>query len=377
MIALFALLLALHGVIHLLGFAKAFGLADLPQLMLPISRAMGVVWLLAAVSFVAAAVSLVVWPRGWWAVGAAAVVLSMVAIVPSWADARFGALADALALAAVVAGFLAIGPVSLRAAYESDVAAGLGRFRDAGVVTEGDLAPLPPRVQQYLGRVGVVGHARVRNVRARMHGRIRQGPEARWMPIQAEQYNFYDEPSRLFYLTARMFGVPVLGYHRYVGPSASMRIRAAGLVTVAEASGPVMTQGETVTLLNDMCFLAPATLIDPAIRWEPIDALHVRAIFTNAGHTVRAELEFDAAGDLVNFRSSDRAELAGDGKTLKAGRWSTPLGGPRMFEVGPAEAGPRTVRLASRGEARYERDGVEYAYIELEIDEVAYNLTRR
>ncbi len=39
--------LALHGLIHAMGFAKAFGLAELPQLVQPISRAMGVAWLLA------------------------------------------------------------------------------------------------------------------------------------------------------------------------------------------------------------------------------------------------------------------------------------------------------------------------------------------
>ena len=41
-------LLTLHGLIHLMGFAKAFGYAELPQLMQPISREWGVVWLLAA-----------------------------------------------------------------------------------------------------------------------------------------------------------------------------------------------------------------------------------------------------------------------------------------------------------------------------------------
>ena len=37
-----AVLLAVHGLIHLMGFAKAFGYAELPQLTQPISREMGV-----------------------------------------------------------------------------------------------------------------------------------------------------------------------------------------------------------------------------------------------------------------------------------------------------------------------------------------------
>ena len=37
MTTIFAIVLVVHGVIHLLGFAKAFGLAELPQLTQPIS----------------------------------------------------------------------------------------------------------------------------------------------------------------------------------------------------------------------------------------------------------------------------------------------------------------------------------------------------
>ncbi len=84
MTVVFAIVLVVHGLIHLLGFAKAFGLADLPQLTQPISPLLGVLWLIAAFLFLAAAGSLFVWPRWWWAIGACAIVVSMVAIVPSW-----------------------------------------------------------------------------------------------------------------------------------------------------------------------------------------------------------------------------------------------------------------------------------------------------
>ena len=64
-----AMLLVVHGLIHLLGFAKAFGLAELPQLTQLILPFSGLLWLIASSLFVAAAVSLFVWPRGWWAIG--------------------------------------------------------------------------------------------------------------------------------------------------------------------------------------------------------------------------------------------------------------------------------------------------------------------
>jgi hypothetical protein len=53
---------------------------------------------------------------------------------------------------------------------------------------------------------------------------------------------------------------------------------------------------------------------------------------------------------------------------VKNVRWSTPLAGYRSF-------GP--VRLASGGEARWHESAGEYAYIELELDEVQYNVQPR
>jgi hypothetical protein len=256
-------------------------------------------------------------------------------------------------------------PFSLRADYDRDVAHFVPPIGDlpAGRVVERDLAPLPAPVQRYLRVAGVVGQPHVHTVAARMHGRIRSGPGARWMPLVAEQHNVLVPAARLFYFDASMAGMPLQGYHRYADGSASMLVRLAGVIPVARASGVEMTRSETVTLFNDMCVLAPATLVSPAIAWEPVDGQHALARFTNGGHAIRAELSFNGAGELVDFRSHDRSRAAPGGR-LERVRWSTPLGAYRPF-------GP--VRLASTGEGRWhERTGA-YAYIELTIDDVRYN----
>ena len=48
-------LLVIHGLIHLLGFVKAFDLAQPAQLQAPISRPLGILWLSAALLLVVAA----------------------------------------------------------------------------------------------------------------------------------------------------------------------------------------------------------------------------------------------------------------------------------------------------------------------------------
>ncbi|MGD9906642.1 MAG: DUF6544 family protein [Dehalococcoidia bacterium] len=362
----FAALLTVHGLIHLLGVAKAFGLADLPQLTQPITPARGWLWLAAAVLCVAAAAALFLAPRWWWVAGLLAVAVSSQAIVGSWTDAKAGMVANLLIAVVAVVALAMDGPWGLRAEYDRDVRTVLARPHAAAAITEADLAALPAPVQRYLRRAGVVGQPRVWNVRVRMHGRIRSGPDAAWMPLEAEQHNTFDTPARLFYLTATMRGLPVDGYHRFADGAATMRIRAAGLVPVQRASGDEMTQAETVTLFNDMCLLAPATLVDPGIRWQALDDRHVEARFTHGRHTIGATLVFDAAGDLVDFWSDDRRQaVPGGGGTMTAVRWSTPV--REYGQFGP-------IRVTRLGEARWHPPEGDYPYIELEFDDVRYNV---
>ena len=146
-----------------------------------------------------------------------------------------------------------------------------------------------------------------------------------------------------------------------------MRVRALSIVPVVDASGVDFSRTETVTLFNDMCIMAPATLVDPAIRWEKVDETTVTATYANGPHTIRAVLVFNDTGALVNFWSDDRPALAPDRTTFLPQRWSTPVGGYRA-------QGP--FRLASRGEARYAAPAGEYAYIEFDGLEVSYDLTQ-
>jgi hypothetical protein len=81
---------------------------------------------------------------------------------------------------------------------------------------------------------------------------------------------------------------------------------------------------ETVTFFNDMCCMAPATLIDERIKWLTSDNTSACAEFTNNGITVSATLYFNDTGELVNFVSDDRY-AAGENNAMQKVRWSTPV----------------------------------------------------
>jgi hypothetical protein len=127
-----------------------------------------------------------------------------------------------------------------------------------------------------------------------------------------------------------------------------------------------MDQGETVTVFNDLCVLAPAALLDAPIAWQTIDSHHVRGAFTRGAHTVTAVLVFDDAHELVDFISDDRLRASADGRHFVAQRWSTPLRDYRSFGA---------TRIAAVGEGRWHAPDPEgeFTYIEFHVDDIVYN----
>jgi len=362
-----AAVIGLHGLIHLMGFAKAFGYAELPQLTQPITRPWGTAWLAAAVLVVLSAAMFGAGSRAFWMVGALALVVSQAIILSAWRDAWAGTIANLLLVLLVGHGWLTEGPRSYHAQYVRDAAEGLSRPFESRVVAEADLAPLPEPVQRYLRYAGVVGRPRVRDYHLHFRGLIRGAPDARWMPFEAEQHSFADTPARLFLMRARMFGLPVEAFHRFIDGHATMQVTAVGAVPIVDARGEVMDRSETVTLFNDMCVLAPATLVDAAIRWEPVDAHTAKAYFTNRGQTISATLLFGDDGALMDFASDDRSRSSPDGTTFTPARFTTPLRDYRDF--GPA-------RLAAHGEARWTLPDGAFTYGEFELIDIAYNAKR-
>jgi hypothetical protein len=232
-------------------------------------------------------------------------------------------------------------------------------------VTENDVKHLPVLVQNYLRFVGVMGKPKIQNFWMKMSGTMSPKPNGSPLPMNAEQYEFFDKPTRLFYITMNMFGIPTEALHLYIGSSATFRVRLARLIPVVNAYGQKMNQSETVTLFNDMCLLAPATLVDKNISWKVVDEQSVQGTFTNAGNTISALLCFGKQGELVNFISNDRY-MSADGKTYLNYQWSTPVSDYQEFDG---------VRIATKGQAIWKTETGDFPYITSVITDLKYNVT--
>jgi hypothetical protein len=234
------------------------------------------------------------------------------------------------------------------------------------VVTEADIAALPPLMQSYLRHGGAVGRARVHNMRVQFDAEMRSSAASPWMHATATQYEFFDPPARLFYMNARRSGIPLDIFHRYIDGKATFQVRIASALSIVDKSGPVLTRAETVTLMNDIVVMAPAAVLDLHFTWKTLGERTLLAVFTNAGNTVSATLTFDPEGDLIGFLSNDRTQEDATGSRNVP--WSTPISDYREVDG---------IRVGSRGDANWVEASREWTYGKFVIRSIAYNVGSR
>lgn len=358
----FLILVGLHGLIHLMGFVKAFHLAEVKQLTQSISSSFGILWLLSSVLFIVAGL-LFIFKNDYWSIlGFIAILLSQTLIFYFWKDARFGTFANLIILLVCIVGFAS---ANFYNKYKKEVFQELKQksYFENSLITKEDLAPLPTDVRNYLEYVGVVGKSKINNFKVRFEGKIRKDEKSEWMTFSSEQYNVMNNPARLFFMDAVMKNLPVGGYHCYRDGKAYMDIRLLSLIKVQYLDGEEMNKAETVTFFNDMCCMAPATLIDSRIAWEDKGNHIVKATFTNKGITISADLYFNEKGELVNFKSNDRYN-ADERKKLP---WSTPLKNYKEING---------YKIAGYAEAIYSYPDKELCYGTFETKELQYNVEK-
>lgn len=362
---IFTILIILHGLIHLLGFVKAYGYADINALTRDISKPIGIIWLVAAVLFIMTAILIIFKNDTWIYFGVVSFIVSQAMIWMYWQDAKFGTIVNVLMLIVIFFGFFHL---NFKNIYKTEVAAALTKTSDipTSILTEEDIKHLPPLVQKYLHYTHSVGKPKIHNFKVTMTGKIR-GHEAKdWMPLTSEQYNFIPSSTRLFFLDATKKMLPVSGLHSFKQGVAFMDIRLLSMYKVQYMDGKEMDISETVTFFNDLCCMAPAALIDERIRWVETEGNNVKATFTSNGITISAWLHFNEKGELVDFVSEDRY-AANDNGTSTQLRWRTPLRDYKEIHG---------YRLASYAEAIYTYPDGDFTYATFNLKHIASNVAK-
>ena len=268
--------------------------------------------------------------------------------------------------AATVQGSRASEGRSLRARWERAVAEEFAaqplRPAETPLAAE-DLVALPDPARRYVERSGALGRPRPQNMRVVLDANMYRKPGQAPMRARSVQYSFFGRPTRLFLMEARMFGLPVRALHVYREESATFTVRVASAVTMVDLLGASISAAETVTVLNDLCLMAPGALVDSRLAWTAVDDRTAGVTFTNGVHRVTATLSFDG-GEVVDFSSDDRPNSS-SGSFIPM-RWSTPISEHR--DVGG-------MHLLHRGSAVYDHPDGPFTYGEFTMRSIEYDVT--
>lgn len=315
----FAFILLMHGLIHFMGFARAYNYGNITQLTKDISKPNGLLWLFTALIFIAATILFLLKKESWSYIAIVAVVISQILIITVWKDAKYVSILNMIILFVAIASYATH---HFEMKFKADVNRHIATTDLSGndLLTEADIISLPLPVQKYIRYTGAVNQPKVKNMRIVFDGEMRDKGKD-FFRFTSVQYNFFDDPTRLFFMKANMYGTTVPGYHCYQHEHATMQVKLFGLFNVVQVKGTEMNKAETVTLFNDMCLMAPASLIDKRIEWTVVDSLSAKAVFTNGPNKISATLYFNEQGQLINFISDDRYAI-GDKKQY---RFSTPV----------------------------------------------------
>jgi hypothetical protein len=360
---IFTFILVIHGLIHLMGFMKAFKLAEISQLKQSISKPAGIFWLLSTILFLGVAVFYVLDKKWWWMLALTAILISQIIIILSWQDAKFGTIANIIILIAIILGF-GVWNFNLQVEGEINTVFAQNHYQEKTVVKEEMLSSLPPIVEKWLQNSGVVGNEKTHSVYLKQKGLIKLKPDQKkWTEAEAEQYITTDKPAFLWKVKMSMMPfLNVFGRDYFVDGKGQLKMKIASLIPVANVdSNQKVNQSSLQRYLAELVWY-PSAAISPYIKWGSIDQYTARANMTYKGVSGSVTFHFDEKGDLekiwaLRYKESDEnAELK---------EW---IGEVREFKT------VNGIKIPTDMDISWVLDGEKFTWYQLKIPDIQYNI---
>lgn len=359
---IFLIILVLHGLIHLVGFVKAFGLAEIGQMTQVISKPLGLGWLLALFLMLMVGV-LVVNSKQWvWIPALIAVVISQILIIVSWQDAKYGTIPNLIIFIFAIFSFAAW---DFNTQIDKEVDFLLSESKQAGtkIVNEQMLSPLPSPVKRWLNHVGIIGKEEIQSVYFEQIGQMKLKPDQKaWSPAKVEQYVRIDSPSFLWKVNMKMNSfLNVAGRDKFQQGKAVMTIKIGSLLPVVNVQNNEKTnQSAMQRFLMELPWY-PSAALSPYITWEEIDQNTAKATMNYQGSIGTATFFFDESGDFVKVSAMRYKDANEDSKLVEC--------------IGEAKAYREMdgIRIPAKLNVTWQLDDGPFTWYKLEVLKVRYN----
>ena len=358
---IFTIILALHGLIHILGFIKAFELSEIKELTLHVSRPWGILWLLVTLTFLVYGYLQHNGHQNAWMVGLVAVVVSQILILSFWQDANYGTIPNILIGIVLL---FAYASYSFEAMVEKERSDMLGNvtLKNTGIIEEQDLKGLPAPVQKWLIHSGIIGKTKILNGKISQKARIKLKPEQKdWNTAIAEQYTSISEPSFIWTVDMKLNSIMwIKGRDKFQDGRGEMLIKVNSMITIVHEYGEKIDEGSLQRFLGEMVWF-PSLALSPYINWESIDSLTSRATMTYKGTIGNGTFHFNEDGDFIKFTAM---RYQGNNKDAERKEWILTVDDYQVFNG---------IKIPSKMKAKWKHGDRYWTWLELEIDDIQYN----
>lgn len=296
------ILIAIHGIIHLSGFLKAFDISELNAISLPISKTYGIFWLMTFLLFVLTVILNLVNSDYWWLIGLLAVVISQVLIFNYWSDAKFGTIANVIILLAAIIGYSSFN-FKEKIKKERIELFKKSQLENIEVINSETLDGLPTIVQKWLTNSGVVGTKAVFNVYLTQELQLKLKPDQEnWNEGKAEQYFTIRPPAFNWNINTEMNSfLSVVGRDKFIDGKGEMTIRLLSLIPVANAKDEKKIDQATLQRYLAEIVWFPSASLSQHVKWETIDDYSARATMEYKGTKGSGVFHFDQNGNFEKF----------------------------------------------------------------------------
>lgn len=361
---LFLFVICVHGLIHLMGFAKAFHLTSIDGINSPISKSVGLIWLLVALLFLSSAIGFFTEKSFWPIAALVALVLSQALIILVWRDARWGTIANVLILAVVI---LSFAKLQFQTMVNAEIDILLkGNKEKKEVVQKSQPEDLPKPVQHWLQKSGALEKESAYCARIKQVGSMRTSPDGKWMHFTAEQYFDFSSPG--FVWTTQVEVMPLVnmvGRDKFTNGEGSMLIKFLSLIPVVnESNNEKINSGTMLRYLGEVSWF-PTTVLRSPVTWEPIDSLSVKASLKYKNTSAEGIFYFSENGD---FKAFEADRYYGGGADAKRERW-------RVEAVDYKEI--NGIRTPYKNRAIWKLKDGDFIWLELEVTTLETNMPKR
>lgn len=358
---IFVFIVAFHGLIHLMGFLKAFQLVKIDSLTQPISKALGLMWLFSTLLFILSA-TLFLLKVSWWPIMAfVAVILSQLLIYKSWKDAKYGTIINLIIICVSISGYGKYSFNQLINEEKKSLIAGID-YSDSTAITKSDINHLPVIVQKWMTNSGVVGNPKTNSVWLSQKGQMKTEPEAEWMPFEAEQFFDVNQSSFIWVVDAKANAlIHMHGRDKLANGNGEMLIKLFSLINVVdEKNNPKINSAAMIRFLSETCWF-PSVALSKQISWTPIDSLSAKATLTINENTVSGIFKFNAEGEVIAFEA---VRYFGSGENDTQELWLIENTSHTNFNG---------YHIPNKSTVTWKLKEGDYKWLELEVTELEYN----